>query len=84
MFWIWAKRSISMRSLVAIRAKPSKQWPATAAPELTKDPGMKVAPVSMVSAKGRSEIPPEDHFSVVTPSIADSKLCGQKPRHDQR
>ena len=40
MFWIWAERSISMRSLVAIRAKPSKQWPA--APELAKDPGRKL------------------------------------------
>jgi hypothetical protein len=37
-FWIWAERSVSMRSAVAIRAKPSKRWPATAAPELAKDP----------------------------------------------
>src|SRR3712207_7244928 len=32
-FWVWAERSGSMRSRVAIRANPSKRWPATAAPE---------------------------------------------------
>jgi hypothetical protein len=52
-FWIWAEHSISMRSPVAIRAKPSRQWLATAVPELAKDPGTKVAPVSTVNAKGR-------------------------------
>jgi hypothetical protein len=26
MFWVWAKRSASMRSPVAIRAKPNKRW----------------------------------------------------------
>jgi hypothetical protein len=32
-FWIWAERSISMRSPVAIGAEPSKKWTATAAAE---------------------------------------------------
>ena len=53
MFWIWAEISISMRSPVAIGAKPSKQCLATAVPELAKDPGTNIAPVSTVNAKGR-------------------------------
>jgi hypothetical protein len=32
MFLVWAVRSISMRSQVALRAKPSKQWPTTPEP----------------------------------------------------